>query len=81
MTTPIPPDPGLDFTSPSGQSPRQSASVINLVLAAGQVPAARLATLKTALDTISASTDTGKLNRVKAALTLVLAAPEYIAQK
>ncbi|MBC7602229.1 MAG: DUF1800 domain-containing protein [Ramlibacter sp.] len=54
---------------------------INLVLAAGQIPAARLATLKTALDTIVATTDTGKLNRVKAAMTLVLAAPEYIAQK
>ncbi|WP_228488171.1 DUF1800 domain-containing protein [Caenimonas koreensis] len=54
---------------------------INLVLAAGQVPAARLATLKTALDTINPTTDAGKLNRVKAALTLVLAAPEYIAQK
>ena len=54
---------------------------INLVLAAGQVPAARLATLKAALDTISAATDIGKGNRVRAALTLVLAAPEYITQK
>ena len=32
MTTPITPDPGFDVTSPAGQSPRQSASVINLVL-------------------------------------------------
>jgi hypothetical protein len=34
MTTPITPDPvtGSEFTSPSGKSPRQSASVINLVL-------------------------------------------------
>ena len=54
---------------------------INLVLAAGQLPASRLASLKTALDTINVSTDSGKLNRVHAALTLVLAAPEYIAQK
>ncbi len=54
---------------------------INLVLAAGQVPSARLTTMKTALDTISVSTDTGKNNRVYAALTLMLAAPEYIAQK
>ena len=54
---------------------------INLVLAAGQVSAATLATLKTALDTISVTTDAGKLNRVHAALVLVLAAPEYIAQK
>lgn len=54
---------------------------VNLVLAAGQVPAATLATLKTALDTIVGTTDTGRRNRVHAALLLVLAAPEYIAQK
>jgi uncharacterized protein (DUF1800 family) len=54
---------------------------INLVLAAGQLSAATLATLKSALDTISAATDAGKSNRVYAALTLVLAAPEYIVQK
>src|SRR5438552_2723070 len=36
MTTPMTPDPftGSDFSSPSGQSPRQPASVINLVLVA-----------------------------------------------
>jgi uncharacterized protein (DUF1800 family) len=56
-------------------------SEINLVLAAGQVSAPTLATLKTALDTISITTDTGKLNRVYAALTLVMASPEYITQK
>lgn len=54
---------------------------INLVLAAGQVSAATLATLKTALDTINASSDAGKRNRVHAATVLVLASPEYIAQK
>jgi uncharacterized protein (DUF1800 family) len=54
---------------------------INLVLAAGQVPASRLATLKAALDTIAVTTDTGKNNRVHAALTLMLATPEYITQK
>jgi uncharacterized protein (DUF1800 family) len=54
---------------------------INLVLAANQLSAATLATLKSALDTINASTDTGKRNRVHAALLLVLAAPEYIALK
>ncbi len=54
---------------------------INLVLAAGQVSAATLATLRTALDTILVTTPAGQLNRVHAALTLVMAAPEYIAQK
>jgi uncharacterized protein (DUF1800 family) len=54
---------------------------INLVLAAGQLSAATLATLKTALDSIAISTSTGQLNRIYAAITLVMAAPEYIIQK
>jgi uncharacterized protein (DUF1800 family) len=54
---------------------------INLVLAAGQVSAATLATLKTALDSIATGTDAGRRNRVHAALLLVLASPEYIVQK
>ncbi len=54
---------------------------INLVLAAGQISRPTLITLTVALDTISATTDAGKLNRVYAALTLVLASPEYIVQK
>ena len=54
---------------------------LNLVLAANQIPAATLATLATALNTIAATTDAGKLNRVYAALTLVMASPAYIAQK
>jgi len=54
---------------------------INLVLAAGQLSAATLATLASALDSIAAGTDAGKLNRIYAALTLVLASPEYLVQK
>ncbi|HSV46475.1 MAG TPA: DUF1800 domain-containing protein [Ramlibacter sp.] len=54
---------------------------INLVLAAGQVTASTLAALKTALDTISLTASNGRQNRVHAAITLVLAAPEFIALK
>jgi len=54
---------------------------LNVLLAAGQVPAATLATLKAALDTISTANATGQNNRLFAALTLVLAAPEYITLK
>jgi len=54
---------------------------INLVLAAGQVSASTTGTLKSALDTIAANNDAGKLNRVHAALVLVMASPEYIVQK
>lgn len=54
---------------------------LNLVLAAGQLSAATIASLKSALDSIATATDAGKNSRIYAALTLVLAAPEFIAQK
>jgi len=54
---------------------------INLVLAAGQISTPTLTTLTLALNTIPVTTDAGKLNRVRAALTLVMACPEYIVQK
>jgi len=54
---------------------------LNVLLAAGQISDATLAKLATALASIDTGTDTGKTNRLRAALTLVLAAPEYIVQK
>jgi len=54
---------------------------LNVVLAAGQLSAPTLAALKPALDSIVVTTPTGQNNRLYAALTLVLAAPEYITLK
>ncbi|MEN9867142.1 MAG: hypothetical protein RL748_2732 [Pseudomonadota bacterium] len=54
---------------------------INTLLAAGQISSANLAGIQAAVNTINASTDTGKLNRVKASIMLVMCAPEYIVQK
>jgi uncharacterized protein (DUF1800 family) len=54
---------------------------LNVTLAAGQLSAATLASLKTALDTIAVTTATGQANRIYAAITLVMAAPEYITLK
>jgi len=54
---------------------------INLVIAAGQISRPTLITLTIAINTIPVTTDAGKLNRVYAALTLVMASPEYIVQK
>jgi hypothetical protein len=54
---------------------------LNVLLAAGQISAATLASMKTALDTMPVTTDAGKTNRVLAALLLVLACPEYLVQK
>ncbi len=54
---------------------------INLILAAGQLSAANLATIRTAIESISATATNGPINRVYTAILLVMAAPEYIAQK
>ncbi len=54
---------------------------INAVLACGQVSAGTLAKIQSAIDTLPSGTDAARLNRVYAALTLVLAAPEYLIQK
>jgi uncharacterized protein (DUF1800 family) len=54
---------------------------LNLVLAANQIPAAMLTMMQTALATIAVITDAGKLNRIYAAVTLVMATPAYIVQK
>ena len=54
---------------------------LNVTLAAGQLSAATLAALKPALDTIAVTTAAGQANRIYAAVTLVMAAPEYITLK
>ena len=54
---------------------------LNLLLAAYQLSAATLATIRTALASIAITTDAGKLNRVAAAVWLVMTAPEYLVQK
>ncbi len=57
------------------------AARINNMVAAGQISSANLNGIASAVNTINASTDAGKLNRVKATIMLVMCAPEYIVQK
>jgi uncharacterized protein (DUF1800 family) len=54
---------------------------LNVLLSAGQLSSATLASLKTALDTVAVATPAGQANRINAAITLVMVAPEYLAQK
>lgn len=54
---------------------------VNLLLAAGQVSAATLGQIVTAVDAMPKGTDASRLNRIFAAITLVLAAPEYLVLK
>lgn len=60
-----------------------AAALVNrvaLLLAASGLSAETLNTISTAVATISAASDAGKLNRVRAAIHLVLCAPEYLVQ-
>ncbi|RZL36768.1 MAG: DUF1800 domain-containing protein [Rubrivivax sp.] len=52
-----------------------------LRLGGGGISAATESTVATAVATISASTDTGKLNRVYAAILMLMACPDYLVQK
>jgi uncharacterized protein (DUF1800 family) len=54
---------------------------LNLRLAAGAINSITLNEISTAVATIAATTDAGKLNRVRAAILLTMAAPEYLIQK
>ena len=52
-----------------------------LLMAGGDLSDATINTIATAVATIKADTDAGKLNRVKASWLMVLAAPDYQVQK
>jgi hypothetical protein len=54
---------------------------INLVLAAGQLSEPTLAIIREGIDPMAAGTDDARLNRIHAALVMVMAAPEFIVQK
>jgi uncharacterized protein (DUF1800 family) len=54
---------------------------LNLVLAAGQLSSATVVLMKGGIDTLASGADAARLNRIYAALVLVLAAPEFIIQK
>ncbi len=54
---------------------------IVLLLSANGLSAATSTVIATAVASISASTDAGKLNRVQAAILLVMASPEYLVHK
>ena len=52
-----------------------------LLMTGGDMAESTITTIATAVATIKAETDTGKLNRVKASWLMVLAAPDYQVQK
>ncbi|MEO6716707.1 MAG: DUF1800 family protein [Novosphingobium sp.] len=72
-----------DYTSLSSLIADSQALLneLNLILAAGQISAGTIASLKAALDSIAVTTTAGQNNRLYAAIVLVMAAPEYLVQK
>ena len=54
---------------------------LNLLLAAGQLAPATQGVIKGALDSMAGGTEAARLNRIHAAIVLVMAAPEFIVQK
>ena len=54
---------------------------LNVLIAAGQVSAATLGAMQSALDSMDVSTTAGANNRLYAALALIMCAPEYLIQK
>ena len=54
---------------------------VNLVLAAGQLSAATVTSIKAAVDSISGSTAAGLANRAYTAILLTLASPDYLTVK
>ncbi|MEY4507352.1 MAG: hypothetical protein RL297_1930 [Pseudomonadota bacterium] len=73
----------VDYTNEMPLADNSQALVdrYNLWFAAGQLGDDTVQTIKTAIDTINASTDTGKLNRIYTAILLVMSSPEYLVQK
>ncbi|MEJ7808609.1 MAG: DUF1800 family protein, partial [Telluria sp.] len=72
-----------DYTAllPMADTAQTLLDEINVVLAAGQLSAPTVALIKGALDSMPAGTDPARLNRIYAALVMVMAAPEFIVQK
>jgi len=66
---------------PLAANGQQLVDEINLVLAAGQLGSATVGLIRGAIDTMPAKTDAALRNRIYAALTMVMAAPEYLVQQ
>lgn len=73
--------PNYNELTPLATDSQALLNELNLILAAGQIGAATISQMKTALDTISITTNTGITNRIQAAILLVMASPEYLVQR
>ncbi len=72
-----------DYTTLQGLATDSAALLaeINLALAAGQISAATVTSIRSAVDSIASTTAAGILNRIYTAILLVMSTPEYITLK
>lgn len=72
-----------DYTAMLAKASDSTALVaeVNTLLAAGQLSSAAQASIKTAVDSISATTANGPINRVGVAILLTMASPDYLTVK
>lgn len=72
-----------DYTPwiPIGKDANALVDRLNLVFAAGQISPTTIAEMKRVVAGMTVSTDDGVMSRVRAAMLLVLASPEYIVQR
>ncbi len=66
---------------PLADTARALVEEINLVLAAGQLAPATMAVVTGCLDAMPAGEDAARQNRIRAALVMIMATPEFIVQK
>ncbi len=81
MTGDIKADYGTLLPLAAGASAVALLAEINLVLAAGALSPATLGQIQSAVESVAPNTANGPKNRIFIALTLVMASPEFIAQK
>jgi uncharacterized protein (DUF1800 family) len=72
-----------DYTAMLAKASDSAALIaeVNTVLAAGQLSSATQASIKAAVDSISATTTNGPINRVGVAILLTMASPDYLTVK
>ena len=72
-----------DYTAMLAKASDSAALVaeVNTLLAAGQLSSATQASIKTAVDSISATATNGPINRVGVAILLTMASPDYLTVK
>jgi hypothetical protein len=72
-----------DYSSllPMADNAQNLVNELNTVIAAGQISAANVTLIVNAITSMPSGTDPTRYNRIYAALTMVLAAPEFIVLK